>query len=112
MTQESWVAAQERNILLRGGAAAKQALNMLRITPTNRVVTEKGAKLGLALRVLGQSLMRQNGNQAAWQWIEDYTDQVESYQLTVGTPYNSRDAFLDVLRAELEKERQERMPIA
>lgn len=95
MSQISWIEQQEANKLFRGADVGKLALHLLKISKTNRIVTEKGSKLLMACRMLNIRL-GENYN-----WLSDVADMCEEYQLTIGEPRNSRTQFIDALKAEL-----------
>jgi len=98
----SWVEQQEKISLFKGGDARKMAIQMLKIAPTNRIVTEVESKLLIALRLANERLGEK------WDWLGRAADLVEVYQLTIGEPLNSRQAFGEVLKVELMAEAEER----
>lgn len=102
MTQKSWIEQQEANSLFRGADVSSLALRLLEISATNRIVTEEESKLLMAVRMLNMRLGEE------WDWLSRVADMCEEYQLTIGEPKNSRQAFVEALRIELTGQVEER----
>jgi len=92
-----WIEEQEGNTLFRGGdgnipVAAKP---MLEISATNRIVNLQFARLAVAVRLAGNL----TGGRVAIE-LNKLVDVCEAYQLTIGEPKNSREAFVEAIKAQ------------
>lgn len=80
--------------------APSEAGRLLEISDTNRVVTPDEARCLIVLRAYNRVLGHD------WDWCSWLADQAECYQLTVGTPENSRRSFREVVSSEIAAEKQ------
>lgn len=110
VSTEGWMEQQRAKALYRDTDIRQLSTKMLDMSPTNRIVTSKQAKLLLLLRMLDAKLSRdftvlsRSGSEkkSAWHWLSWLADMFEAYQLTVGAPENSRKSFIDALKVELQ----------
>lgn len=109
-TQE-WLEQQRAKLLFGDKDARQMSMRMLDISSTNRVVTPEQAKMLLLLRILHARLSKdisvlygKKDVNDIWSWLSKIADMFEEYQLTVGRPKNSREAFVDALKVELQSQ--------
>lgn len=91
---DNWIAQQENDHIFDVGESGCEAERMLEYSESNRVVTTSQASFCVALRTAADDLMVES---EAWQWLSQYADRIELYQLTVGVPKNSRDMYASIL---------------
>lgn len=97
---------QQQNLAIfrmKGQEPESEACRLLEIGPTNRIVTDQEAKLLLICRTTAVTLGPE------YRWLIELSNAVEEYQLTIGVPKNSRDAFGTVLTQALRSENQKQL---
>ena len=94
MDLTQWIKEQEGNTLFRGegGNIPVAAKPMLEISKTNRIINLTFARLAIAVRYMG---IIDN-----WPELLKLVDMCEEYQLTIGDPKNSREAFIEAIKAQ------------
>lgn len=94
MPLQSWIEEQQNNSLFMGtGQAGNLAAKpLLEISKTNRIVNLTFARLAIAVRYLGIV--------DDWPELLKVVDMCEEYQLTIGDPTNSREAFIEAIKAQ------------
>lgn len=111
-TGDSWLErVQAAKGVFREVDVSGQANKMLARNRHNRIVLQgKQATCLVALRLMSSQLgnhavgadkKEQEKDSNPWAWISDFSDMVEDYQLTLGSPKNSRDMFLAALKREM-----------
>lgn len=93
-------AANQMIFRLKGGDHG-EAVRLLEIGRTNRIVTPDEARLLILLRLEAYAMGMQE-----YRWLIQFCDDIEAYQLTIGVPVNSRKSFAEVLTAELRAARE------
>jgi len=87
---ESWIQAYERSmghLRVTGEQALPQEL--LKSSPTNRIIPVNLSRLLILWRILGARY--------EWKWCGEIANLLEDYQLTAGEPVNSRTQFLNAI---------------
>jgi hypothetical protein len=98
---QQWIKEQKGSSLFEGPEALAMATlaakYLLEISPTNRVVNVRFARLAIAVRQIAIYL---NGDGTDYNFLMKVVDMAEEYQLTIGETKNSREAFLEAVKAQ------------
>jgi hypothetical protein len=93
----------QRRRFLRSRSREELPMQMLKMGPTNRIVSVRMAKLTMRWMMLYERLNWSNPR--AWDWMVRFVKMLEEYQLTVGEPKNSRMAFQEMFNGWLAQEK-------
>lgn len=104
MKQDTWLEGKKERVeeqkrLFRNSGSGSPVDAMLRIGDTNFLITEKQARMVLALEFVSDDLRSGYPAEANdWSWLGDVCNLVKIHQLGCGTPSDYRHQFLEAVK--------------
>lgn len=97
--QESWIENAEKYALFLNEGEGGEAIELLKISPTNRTIAGRRQAVILAtLRFAGNYYRTLYPlKETSYRWIHDLCDNIEEYQLTLDGEQNSRRQFIKTI---------------
>lgn len=101
--QENWIENAEKYALFLNEGEGGEAIELLKISPTNRTIAGRRQAVILATLRFAGTYYRTiyPENKKSYKWIDDLCDNIEEYQLTLDGEQNSRRQFIKVAIANI-----------
>lgn len=100
--EETWIARAEKITLFRNQGKGSEAVRLLEISPTNRIIIDRHQALVLLAARTGAMRFRSHYSvdKSKWAWMDNMCNILEEHQLTfAGT---SREQFMKVAIAQFQ----------